>query len=803
MNTQQNQTYTFPLPKENESIDFPQLYEFLSHNKEVATFDFEEGKEAVKLKFAPNGTLKSFVNAWRQEGFSLKTEWLHFPVMQMSCASCAAGIASEMEGYEGVLDATVNYANANMRLEVIPTLFSEEHLQEFIADLGYELVRGKEQDSTVLEDKSKAAYRALAKNTFWGSVFTLPVFFLGMFWMDFPYANEIMWVLSTPVVFWFGRSFFKNAWKQIQHGKTNMDTLVALSTGIAYVFSVFNLFFADYLHQKGLAPHVYFEASAVIITFILLGKWLEERAKANTTSALRKLMGLQVKSARILKNGQEVEIPIAQLMEEDLILVKPGERIPADGHLYSGQSYVDESMLSGEAIPVSKSGQDFVFAGTLNQSGSFVFQAEKIGDTTLLAGIIDAVKLAQGSNVPVQKRVDKIASIFVPIVLGLSILTFFVWGFSGVENHWAQGLISAITVLVIACPCALGLATPTAIMVGIGKAASSGMLIKDATSLELAEKLDVLLLDKTGTITEGKPKVDEIVWFSFEEELESVLFSMESASEHPLATAVVNHLSTAKKLILSDFESITGKGVKAEFDGSSFFLGSPRFMEESDLLVSVEQHKCILEWEQQAKTVICFSKEKELRAIIAISDQIKVHSKEAITSMKEMGIEVMMLTGDNRLTAQAISKAVGITTFQAEMMPEDKAEVVRQLQGKGKIVGMVGDGINDSTALATADVSIAMGNGSDIAMDVANITLLGSDLMKIPHVIRLSRHTVNTIKQNLFWAFIYNLIGIPIAAGLLYPSFGFLLNPMIAGGAMALSSVSVVSNSLRLKWKKI
>ena len=624
-----------------------------------------------------------------------------------------------------------------------------------------------------------------------------------MFFMDMPYANLIMWLFSTPVLLWLGKDFFINAWKQAKHRSANMDTLVALSTGIAYLFSVFNMLFADFWHQRGLHAHVYFEAAAVIIAFILLGKQLEERAKGNTSSAIKKLIGLQPKTVTVIEaDGTERQKSIDDVSAGEIILVKQGEKIAVDGMVVSGNSYVDESMLSGEPVPVLKKENEKVFAGTINQKGSFQFKAVKVGKETMLAQIIKMVQDAQGSKAPVQKLVDKIAGIFVPIVIGIAILTLVLWLVLGGDSGLVHGLLAAVTVLVIACPCALGLATPTAIMVGVGKGAENGILIKDAESLELAKKVTAIVLDKTGTITEGKPEVTGIKWLNENDTEKQILHSIEKQSEHPLAEAVVNHLDGVATAALSNFDCITGEGAKADYNNETFFVGNKKLLAENNISIAEKLQLKADEWAKQSKTVIWFSDSKQALSVVAISDKIKETSVAAIKEMQGMGIDLYMLTGDNEATAKAIVQQTGIKHYKAEVLPRYKADFVKELQQQGKVVAMVGDGINDSTALATAEVSIAMGKGSDIAMDVAKMTIISSDLTKIPQAIRLSKQTVATIKQNLFWAFIYNLIGIPIAAGILYPINGFLLNPMIAGAAMALSSVSVVSNSLRLKWKK-
>ena len=731
-----------------------------------------------------------------------------FPVTGMTCASCAASVESVLKHTEGVFDASVNFANSSVLVEYDKEL-SPNQLQNALREVGYDIIIDAEDPSEVQQELQQKHYQDIKNRTIWSAILTLPIFVLGMFYMQWEPGKWISLVLAFPILFWFGRSFFINAFKQAKHGKANMDTLVALSTGIAFLFSVFNTFFPEFWLSRGIEPHVYYEAATVIITFISLGKLLEEKAKSNTSSAIKKLMGLQPKTLKIIENGQEREIPISSVQVGQTILVRPGEKIPVDGEVSKGSSYVDESMITGEPVPVQKSQGEKVFAGTVNQKGSFQFTAEKVGGETLLSQIIKMVQQAQGSKAPVQKLVDKIAGIFVPVVLGISIVTFIVWMSLGGDNAFSQALLTSVAVLVIACPCALGLATPTAIMVGIGKGAENNILIKDAESLELGHKVNAVILDKTGTITEGKPLVTDIFWKDKLEDIneyKKVLLAIEAQSEHPLAEAVVNHLKdeNIEKAEIASFESITGKGVKAQTEnGSPYYVGNHKLMLEKNIQIDASLMQTAESLEEQAKTVIFFGNEKQVLAILAIADKIKETSKMAIATLQERGIEVYMLTGDNNKTASAVAKQVGITNYQGEVMPSDKAAFVEKLQADGKIVAMVGDGINDSHALAQANVSIAMGKGSDIAMDVAKMTLITSDLQSIPKALELSKRTVLGIRQNLFWAFIYNIIGIPIAAGVLYPVNGFLLDPMIAGAAMAFSSVSVVANSLRLKRVKL
>ncbi len=613
----------------------------------------------------------------------------------------------------------------------------------------------------------------------------------------------ILWILATIVVFGLGRSFYVNAWRQLKHGTSNMDTLVANSTGIAYLFSVFNLLFPDFWISKGIEPHVYFDASSGIIAFILLGRMLEERAKQKTSTSIKKLIGLQPKTVTVITEKGEKTIAIEQANAGDTIAVKPGERIAVDGTVINGESYVDESMLSGEPIPVYKQKDEKVFAGTINQKGAFRFIADKTGSDTVLAQIIHMVQDAQGSKAPVQKLVDKVAGVFVPTIIGIAILSFIAWIILAPTNGFTHGILAMVTVLIIACPCALGLATPTAIIVGIGKGAEHGILIKDATSLEIARKINTVVLDKTGTITEGHPIVVSSLWAEDTPQFRDILFNMEKLSEHPLAEAVVKDLKDRKNISITAFQNIPGKGIQGKVGDRTYYVGSIDLLLNKGIPIDkILQSKADI-WSKEAKTIIWFANTEKALAAIAITDRIKETSKQAVSILKDMGITVHMLTGDNADSAKEIARETGVDHFQSGILPQEKALFIKKLQEEGKSVAMVGDGINDSAALAQADLSIAMGKGSDIAMDTAMVTILSSDLMKIPEAIRLSQLTIRTIHENLFWAFIYNIIGVPIAAGIFYPINGFLLNPMIGGAAMAFSSVSVVTNSLRLKQKKM
>ena len=834
-----------------------------------------------------------------------------FPILGMSCAACAARVDKTLNKQPGVCQASVNYAAATALVEYDPSQTSPEALQHAVQEAGYDLVIAHDEHAAdEVEEAHRKKYQSLKQRTTWAILLAIPIAVIGMGFMDRPWAGWSTWLLSTPVVFWLGRSFFVHTWKQLRHGSANMDTLVASSTGVAYLFSVFNLFFPDFWLSRGITPHVYFESSSVIIAFILLGRLLEERAKGHTSQAIKKLMGLQPKTVTIVVNeepnlneelkmkneepnlNEELrikneesgsseessccaqpnssffilhsslkEVPIEQIRPGDIIQVKPGERIAVDGVVTEGSSYVDESMLSGEPVPVSKQRDAKVYAGTINQKGSFRFRAEKVGTDTLLAKVIHLVQDAQGSKAPVQKLVDRVAAVFVPTIMGIALLSFVLWMVLDPTEGFTHGLLALVTVLIIACPCALGLATPTAIMVGIGKGAERGILIKDAESLETAKKVNVVVLDKTGTVTEGHPTVQHILWLNEEARQSApVLLALERQSEHPLAEAILgneelrikneepnlneelrikNEESTLNEELrmkneelnlneesgsseessccaqpnssffilhsslieVDGFESVTGQGVKGIYKGVSYYAGNQRLMEGRR--ISPALREAASAWEAEAQTVIWFANETEALAVIAIADRIKPSSIQAIRTLQAEGIEVHLLTGDNEATARAIAHQAGIAHYRAGVLPQDKAAFVKELQAGGKVVGMVGDGINDSAALAQADLSIAMCSGSDIAMDVAKMTIISSDLTKIPEALQLSRLTVRTIRQNLFWAFIYNVVSVPIAAGVLYPFNGFLLNPMIGGAAMAFSSVSVVTNSLRLRRKKL
>ena len=729
-----------------------------------------------------------------------------YPVMGMHCAACANNVEKIVKKPEGGEDASVNLAAAVLTVDFNSDVVSPEQLKDAVMKIGFDLIIDEDNSMEEQEEAEHSYYEQLQRKTVVAWIFALPVAFMGMFFMDFPGINWWMLVLSLPVLFYSGHAFYVNAWKQAKHFTSNMDTLVALSTSIAFLFSLFNTLYPQFWYEQGLEPHVYYEAATVIIAFVLVGKLMEEKAKGKTSMAIRKLMGLQPKTARILRDGKEEDILISELKKGDKVSVRPGERVPVDGLIVEGDTFIDESMISGEPIPVEKKLNDKVLAGTINQNGAFVMSAEKVGRETVLAQIIRMVQEAQGSKAPVQRIVDKVTAVFVPTVLAIAILTFMVWMIVGGVDDFSYAMLSAVSVLVIACPCALGLATPTALMVGIGKGAEAHILIKDAVALEQMRKVDTVVLDKTGTVTEGRPTVTgwlhDAGWVN---EHKGILYAAELKSEHPLALAIVEELKKDgnKPAIIDSFESRTGRGIVVTRGGKTYWAGSHRLLNDFGAKVSDLLKSMVEEYERSGKSLVYFGEESMLLAVIVISDKVKPTSIQAVKQMQAEGKYVVLLTGDGHLTAQNVAGEINANRFIAEALPDDKENVIKELQREGRVVAMVGDGINDSQALARADVSIAMGKGTDIAMDVAMVTLMTSDLLLLPKAFKLSRKTVRLIHQNLFWAFIYNLIGIPIAAGILFPMYGILLNPMIASAAMACSSVSVVLNSLSLNWRKL
>ena len=728
-----------------------------------------------------------------------------FPVTGLGCAACAARVNKVLNSCEGVEEANVNYASATALVTYDDSRCSPESLRKAVEEAGYGLITDVENEEEAAEAERLRQYRALRAQTAGALICAVPVFVLSMFFMDLRWGQWVTFVLSTVTVFVFGSRFFVNTVRQLRHGAVNMDTLVASSTGVAWLFSTFNLLFPELWISRGIEPHLYFEAASVIIAFILTGRLLEARARRKTTSAIRALTELQPVTVTVLAgDGSQKEVPVQWARPGDTVIVRPGERVAVDGTVLSGESYVDESMLSGEPVPVLKQAGAKVFAGTINQKGAFRFRADKTGGDTVLSQIIRMVQDAQGSKAPVQNLVDKVASVFVPAIIGIAVLVFAAWWIFAPEDGFIHGLLAMITVLIIACPCALGLATPTALIVGIGKGASNGILIKDATSLEVARNIDMVILDKTGTVTEGRPEVTDCLWASGTGDGDRMVLSgLERLSEHPLAEAVVRFLGMECQVEISGFENIPGRGVLGMSEGRRYLAGSLELLRSEGIEVDTAMLKEAGRWQNEARTVVWFADQDRSLAVLAVTDRIKPTSAEAVEKLRGMGIRTYMLTGDNEAAAAAVARMAGIDEFRAGVLPQDKARFVKECQDAGYKVAMVGDGINDSAALAQADLSIAMGRGSDIAINAAMITVLSSDLMRVPEAVRLSQLTVRTIRENLFWAFIYNIIAVPVAAGILYPVNGFLLNPMIGGAAMALSSVSVVTNSLRLRGMKL
>ena len=719
-----------------------------------------------------------------------------YKIEGMHCAACATSSQRVLSRMKGVQQAEVNYANKSAVIAFDELEVTFEDMQKKLSKLGYALYEDTERIRLEQAKKEQERLQLLKKKLTLAIILATPLLLLGMVFMNVPYANWIMLALTTPIMIWCGNEFYIIAWKQLQNRQTNMDTLVALGTGAAFLFSLFNTFFPEVLSAQGLEPHVYYETAGVLITLILLGRYLEERAKLRTSSAIKSLIGLRPTTATVWKSEQWEEVDLNNIIIGDKLLVRPGEKIPVDGKILEGEATIDESMLTGEPLPIPKIKGDEVFGATVNQSGRLVIEAQKVGQQTVLANIIRMVQQAQGSKAPIQKQVDKIAAVFVPIVISIAVLSFGVWwAFADITS----AIIAAVTVLIIACPCALGLATPTAIMVGIGKAAEKGILIKDAQHLELVKSIDTLVVDKTGTVTEGKPSVVDWQWASGATDIDffkKVIKSIEYQAEHPLAKAIVKYLeqTTIDTSLVSSFQDVTGKGVKATVNEQTYLIGNRAFLIENNIAIKNDFFKTT-----KTTTPVFFANATSLLAIIQIADPIKPTSTAAIDKLKTLGIDVHLLSGDQANVVEEVARQVGITHFKGGVLPNDKLAYIEHLQAQGKQVAMVGDGINDAPALAKANVGIAMGTGTAVAMESAGMTLVKGDLLKIADAFDISNKTGRTIRQNLFWAFIYNILGIPLAAGVLYPFTGFLLNPMIAGGAMAFSSVSVVLNSLRLR----
>lgn len=762
-----------------------------------------------------------------------------YPVKGMSCASCSAHVGKALRSVEGVVEVNVNLPMNRATVKFDDAVCTAQQLQQSVERMGFELIIDQTDDEgthifadeEVASEKNSAnelnqttpntsnkkstskkcianhneALKQMQRNAWGALAIAIPLLVLGIIPHLFAGQEVASCFLAAFSLWKYGRLFYAPAWKLLKHGTSNMDTLVALSISVSFIYSFCNLFFPQWFISHGMQPHLYFDSVGVITAFILLGRMLEARAKHHTTNSIRKLMQLQPKQVVcVFPNGKEVTKHVNDVKTGDVLLARPGDRIAVDGEVITGASNVDESSLSGEPIPVEKSIGDKVMAGTINKNGTLHYRAEKRATDTLLAQIVRMVQEAQGSKVPVQALVDRIAAVFVPTIIGISLITLIAWILLDSANGLTHGLVAMVSVLVIACPCSLGLATPTAIIVGIGRGASAGILIKDATCLEVAEKINAVVLDKTGTITVGHPEV-KAAWFESDSESQwrNILLSLERQSEHPLAEAVCTFLKNETTCKVENFTALPGNGVSGCINGCTYYAGSLKWMQEKDITLTATQHQFANNYTHQACSLVALTDGTKILALLALTDEVKSTSATAIKQLKALGIETYMLTGDNAQTAAVVASEVGIDHYVAHTLPADKANFVKQLQAEGKKVAMVGDGINDSAALAVADLSIAMGRGSDIAIDTAMLTLLTSDLLRLPQAIRLSARTVRTIRQNLFWAFFYNVVSVPIAAGVLYPICGFMLSPMIAGAAMALSSVSVVTNSLRSGLKRI
>jgi Cu+-exporting ATPase len=745
------------------------------------------------------------------------TESATLNIEGMTCASCANFVERALTRTPGVERAMVNLANEKATVEYRPAQIDRAGLKAAVQQAGYEVVETAAAASPLASDDELEARKAQAYAQFkrrfqvaaWLSVLIMPLSML-MLWpaltarVPMPVLNYTLLALTLPVVLYSGREFFVSAWNSFRHCTATMDTLIAVGTGTAFLYSLAATLIPHWFEQHGLMPEVYYDTTAIIIALILLGKVMEARAKTQTSAAIKALMGLQAKTARVVRHGQEVDLPIEQVQLDDVVVVRPGEKVATDGVVLEGQSAVDEAMLTGESLPVAKKAGDNVFGATLNKTGSFRFRVSKLGADTMLAQIVKLVSDAQGSRAPIQRLADKISAVFVPVVIIIALLTFGLWfDLAPVSLRLPLALVNFVAVLIIACPCALGLATPTAIMVGTGKGAEHGVLIRNAEALEKAYKVNTLLLDKTGTITRGEPAVTDFVVAEGQPvgTLLPLVAAVERQSEHPLAEAVVRYAEAQQTPLLSatNFQAVEGKGAQATVNGQAVLIGNARLLEEAGVSLppSLQQPAEVLL--AQAKTVLYVAVAGQAVGIIGVADTVRNTSAAAIRRLQGMGIEVVMMTGDNPQTAAQVAGQVGITRFFAEVLPSGKAGKVQELQAEGRVVAMVGEGINDAPALAQADIGLAMGGGTDVAMEAAGITLMRSDLHGVVTAIELSRQTMRTIKQNLFWAFFYNLLGIPVAAGVLYPFTGWLLSPMLAAAAMALSSVSVLTNSLRLR----
>jgi Cu+-exporting ATPase len=776
---------------------------------EKATIEYDRSVVDIESIAAKVRDLGYEVAAW-EEPTPTGLQKTTILVGGMTCAACVRRVESALKSVDGVTEAAVNLASAKATVTHNPDWTGVEALRNVVSEAGYEFLGISEP---ALQDPVEAARKRevteLTTKFLVGAILSV-VIFAGSMQGWFPFLRPIprqtmlffLFVLTSPVVFWVGSRFFSGAVKAAKQKTTDMNTLVAVGALSAYLYSTLVTFMPQFFADARIVPHVYFDGAAMIITLILLGRLLEAKAKGKTSAAIKRLLGLKPKTARVVRDGQEIDIPIEAVMKGDVILVRPGEKIPTDGVIVSGSSSVDEAMLTGESIPVAKEAGSEVFAATLNKSGSFTFRATKVGAETTLAQIIRLVEEAQGSKAPIQRVADRVASIFVPVVFAVGVLTFIIWYYFVPQPNFSRALLNFVSVLIIACPCAMGLATPTAVMVGTGLGAENGILIKGGESLEKAYKLTTIVFDKTGTLTKGEPEVTDVFTAAGlpENDFLQKAVSIEAVSEHPLAQAIIEkgRQERLRPDPVEDFEALSGLGARAVLNGKPYLLGSLRLMEQEAVIMNGFDDKA-KRLAGEAKTCILVAAEGRVIGLIAVSDRPKASARQTVSDLKEMGLRVAMITGDNEKTARAVADAVNIDQILAEVLPGDKADEIKRLQAQGQVVAMVGDGINDAPALTTADIGIAIGAGTDVAVEASDITLIKDDLRSVPAAIRLSFQTMKVIKQNLFWAFFYNTLGIPVAAGALYPFFGILLDPVFAAAAMAMSSVSVVSNSLRLR----
>jgi Cu+-exporting ATPase len=776
--------------------------------------------EKATISYNPSSTsVENFIKTIKDLGYGVSVSKIILPIKGMTCAACVKRVQDGLASLEGVLSASVNIATEKATVEYIPLQVGMREFKKAVRDIGYDIIEVQHGEDVVEKEKMERekAYRKLKTKLIAGISLTVPIFIL-VFWDRLGLSSItgipgqinflLQFIIQTPVQFWVGWQFYSGAIAAARHRTTNMNTLIAVGTSAAYVYSFTATFFPSVFEIKGYSAHVYFDTAATIIVLILLGRLLEARAKGKTSEAIKKLMGLQAKTARIIVDGEERDVPIEDVEIGDVVVVRPGEKIPVDGILKEGYSSVDESMISGESIPVEKKTGDGVVGATINKTGSFKFEAQKVGRDTMLSQIINMVQEAQGSKPPIARLADRIASIFVPAVMTVAAVTFIIWFYFGPAPAFTYALLNFIAVLIIACPCALGLATPTSIMVGTGKGAENGILIRGGESLETAHKINSIVFDKTGTLTKGEPVVTDIIvgagydlpFKVTENDILRLAASAEKGSEHPLGEAIIKKAKERNIQLQdpSDFQAVPGHGIKAVIDGKTVLLGNADFMADEKVTVGGLTEKAE-KLSGEGKTPMYVAVDGVAGGLVAVADTLKDNSVAAIKALGKIGVETAMITGDNKRTAEAIAKQVGIDRVFAEVLPEDKAKEVRKLQAENKIVAMVGDGINDAPALAQADVGIAIGTGTDVAMEASDITLISGDLKGVVASVALSKATIKNIKQNLFWAFAYNTILIPLAAGILFPFFGILLNPMFAAAAMGMSSLTVVSNALRLR----